>query len=78
MTAGTALYSVSSSPKPKPAEDTVHEIPRDDDKTYEIIVKRDDAANNPAEKVAPQEMLSRMRVHATEVRRRGMRVVEDE
>lgn len=56
----------------------MQEIPRDDDKTYEIIVKRDDAANNPADKVAPQEMLARMRVHATEVRRRGMRVVEDE
>ncbi|GHJ88242.1 hypothetical protein NliqN6_4644 [Naganishia liquefaciens] len=76
--AGTALYSVSSSTRPKPTDDTVQEIPRDDDKTYEIIVKRDDAANNPAEKVAPEEMLARMRVHATEVRRRGTRVVEDE
>jgi hypothetical protein len=79
--AGTALYSVSSAAKPIPkdkSEDTIEEVPRTDDKTFEIIVKRDDAANDPAEKVPPEEMLARMRVHATEVRRRGTRVVDNE
>jgi hypothetical protein len=80
-TAGTALYSVSSAAKPIPkdkTEDAIEEVPRPDEKTFEIIVKRDDAANDPAEKVAPEELLQRMRVHATEVRRRGTRIVDNE
>jgi hypothetical protein len=77
------MYSLSSTAKPvKKAEDDVIELPsREDDgeeKTYNLTVKRDDAAGNPAEKVKPEEMLARMRVHATEVRRRGTRVEEKE
>ncbi|KAJ9112451.1 hypothetical protein QFC20_002239 [Naganishia adeliensis] len=82
--AGTAMYSLSSAPKPvvKAAEDDVVELSTAEDsteeKTYNITVKRDDAANNPAEKVQPEEMLARMRLHATEVRRRGTRVEKTE
>lgn len=82
--AGTAMYSLSTAPKPvvKAAEDDVVELSTAEDsaeeKTYNITVKRDDAANNPAEKVQPEEMLARMRLHATKVRRRGTRVEEAE
>jgi hypothetical protein len=78
------MYSLSSTPKPvvKAGEDDVVELSTAEDnteeKTYNITVKRDDAANNPAEKVKPEEMLARMRLHATEVRRRGTRVEETE
>lgn len=41
--------------------------------TYDLVVKRDDSANNPAEKVEPEVMLQRMKVHATQVRERRPR-----
>lgn len=81
VAAGTAMYSVSSTPEAIKKEEDVVELPAADDaqeKTYNIVVKRDDAAGDPAEKVKPEVMLARMRVHATEVRRRGTKVANED
>lgn len=81
--AGTMLYSFSSSPPTKTTTPTKERetgtsgstsTPAPTE-TYDIVVKRDDSANNPAEKVEPEVMLHRMREHATQVRERRGRVV---
>ncbi|KAJ9097844.1 hypothetical protein QFC19_006634 [Naganishia cerealis] len=72
----SAISSTSATKSPTPTEGPGRKAKTTKTTTttaaYDIVVKRDDSANNPAEKVEPEVMLQRMRMHATQVRQRRM------